>query len=90
MSRGSTRGSGRNNRDGGFREQWSRYRKIPIWLSFFSSAARQRTLKGKRSIYIHLPVHNLEGRAMEVMHPRCAGLEVHRDSVVARVRCVSV
>lgn len=26
---------------------------------------------------------------MEVMHPRCAGLDVHKDSVVACVRCVS-
>ncbi len=27
---------------------------------------------------------------MEVLYPRCAGLDVHKDSVVARVRCVSV
>jgi transposase len=26
---------------------------------------------------------------MEMLHPRCAGLDVHKDSVVARVRCVS-
>ena len=26
---------------------------------------------------------------MEVLHPRCAGLDVHKDSVVAAVRCVS-
>jgi transposase len=26
---------------------------------------------------------------MEVLYPRCAGLEVHKDSVVARIRCVS-
>ena len=26
---------------------------------------------------------------MEVMYPRCAGLDVHKDSVVARIRCVS-
>lgn len=26
---------------------------------------------------------------MEVLYPRCAGLDVHKDSVVARVRCVS-
>ena len=26
---------------------------------------------------------------MEVIHPRCAGLDVHKDSVVACVRCVS-
>jgi len=26
---------------------------------------------------------------MEVMYPRCAGLDVHKDSVFARVRCVS-
>ena len=26
---------------------------------------------------------------MEVMYPRCAGLDVHKDVVVARVRCVS-
>jgi IS5 family transposase len=26
---------------------------------------------------------------MEVMHPRCAGLDVHKDTVVAAVRCVS-
>ncbi len=26
---------------------------------------------------------------MEVLHPRCAGLDVHKDSVVACVRCVS-
>lgn len=26
---------------------------------------------------------------MEVLHPRCAGLDVHKDSVVAGVRCVS-
>ncbi len=26
---------------------------------------------------------------MEIMHPRCAGLDVHKDSVFARVRCVS-
>lgn len=25
---------------------------------------------------------------MEVLYPRCAGLDVHKDSVVARVRCV--
>lgn len=27
---------------------------------------------------------------MEVLYPRCAGLDVHKDTVVARVRCVSV
>lgn len=27
---------------------------------------------------------------MEVLYPRCAGLDVHKDSVVARVRCVSL
>lgn len=27
---------------------------------------------------------------MEVAHPRCAGLDVHKDTVVACVRCVSV
>jgi hypothetical protein len=26
---------------------------------------------------------------MEVLYPRCAGLDVHKDSVVACVRCVS-
>lgn len=26
---------------------------------------------------------------MEVLHPRCAGLDVHKDTVVAGVRCVS-
>ncbi len=26
---------------------------------------------------------------MEILYPRCAGLDVHKDSVVARVRCVS-
>lgn len=26
---------------------------------------------------------------MEVLYPRCGGLDVHKDSVVARVRCVS-
>src|SRR5262245_25069630 len=26
---------------------------------------------------------------MEVLHPRCAGLDVHKDTVVACVRCVS-
>lgn len=26
---------------------------------------------------------------MEVLYPRCAGLDVHKDSAVARVRCVS-
>jgi transposase len=26
---------------------------------------------------------------MQVLYPRCAGLDVHKDSVVARVRCVS-
>ncbi|MGQ0445180.1 MAG: hypothetical protein ACT4O2_08680 [Beijerinckiaceae bacterium] len=26
---------------------------------------------------------------MDVMYPRCAGLDVHKDSVFARVRCVS-
>ena len=26
---------------------------------------------------------------MEVLHPRCAGLDVHKDSVLAGVRCVS-
>lgn len=26
---------------------------------------------------------------MEVLHPRCAGLDVHKDTVVASVRCVS-
>ena len=26
---------------------------------------------------------------MEIMYPRCAGLDVHKDSVFARVRCVS-
>ena len=26
---------------------------------------------------------------MEVLYPRCAGLDVHKDSVVARTRCVS-
>lgn len=26
---------------------------------------------------------------MEVLYPRCAGLDVHKDTVVARVRCVS-
>ena len=26
---------------------------------------------------------------MEVLHPRCAGLDVHKDTLVARVRCVS-
>src|SRR3954468_17723047 len=26
---------------------------------------------------------------MEILHPRCAGLDVHKDSVVAAVRCVS-
>jgi hypothetical protein len=25
---------------------------------------------------------------MEVLYPRCAGLDVHKDSVVARIRCV--
>jgi transposase len=27
---------------------------------------------------------------MQVLYPRCAGLDVHKDSVVARIRCVSV
>jgi transposase len=27
---------------------------------------------------------------MEVLYPRCAGLDVHKDSVVARIRCVSL
>jgi hypothetical protein len=26
---------------------------------------------------------------MQVLYPRCAGLDVHKDIVVARVRCVS-
>jgi hypothetical protein len=26
---------------------------------------------------------------MEVLHPRCAGLDVHKDTVMACVRCVS-
>lgn len=26
---------------------------------------------------------------MEILYPRCAGLDVHKDTVVARVRCVS-
>jgi transposase len=26
---------------------------------------------------------------MQVLYPRCAGLDVHKDSVVVRVRCVS-
>ncbi len=26
---------------------------------------------------------------MEVLYPRCAGLDVHKDSVVARIRCVA-
>jgi len=26
---------------------------------------------------------------MEILHPRCAGLDVHKDTVVASVRCVS-
>lgn len=26
---------------------------------------------------------------MEILHPRCAGLDVHKDTVVAAVRCVS-
>jgi len=26
---------------------------------------------------------------MDVLHPRCAGLDVHKDSVVACVRCVT-
>ena len=26
---------------------------------------------------------------MEVLHPRCAGIDVHKDVVVAAVRCVS-
>jgi transposase len=26
---------------------------------------------------------------MEVLYPRCCGLDVHKDSVVARIRCVS-
>ena len=26
---------------------------------------------------------------MEVLYPRCAGLDVHKDTVVAAVRCVS-
>src|SRR2546429_8782791 len=29
------------------------------------------------------------GGPMEILYPRCAGLDVHKDSVVARVRCVS-
>ena len=26
---------------------------------------------------------------MDLLYPRCAGLDVHKDSVVARIRCVS-
>ena len=26
---------------------------------------------------------------MEILYPRCAGLDVHKDMVMARVRCVS-
>lgn len=26
---------------------------------------------------------------MDLLHPRCSGLDVHKDSVVARIRCVS-
>ena len=26
---------------------------------------------------------------MKVLYPRCAGLDVHKDMVMARVRCVS-
>ena len=26
---------------------------------------------------------------MQVLYPRCAGLDVHKDSVVARIRCVT-
>ena len=31
----------------------------------------------------------MEEDAMEVLYPRCAGLDVHKDTVVACVRCVS-
>ena len=27
---------------------------------------------------------------MQVLYPRCAGLDIHKDNVVARVRCVSL
>jgi transposase len=30
------------------------------------------------------------GQTMQVLYPRCAGLDIHKDSVVARIRCVSV
>ena len=26
---------------------------------------------------------------MEILYPRCAGLDVHKDMVMARVRCVT-
>jgi transposase len=29
----------------------------------------------------------LGGRAMEILHPRCAGLDVHKETVVVCVRC---
>ena len=35
------------------------------------------------------PHRDAEEVAMEVLYPRCAGLDVHKDTVVACVRCVS-
>src|SRR5206468_797234 len=31
--------------------------------------------------------HHKRRRTMEVLYPRCAGLDVHKDTVVACVRC---
>src|SRR5512146_2328374 len=33
--------------------------------------------------------HHTVGGTMDVLYPRCAGLDVHKDTVVACVRCVS-
>src|SRR4030081_1520926 len=33
--------------------------------------------------------HHTGGGTMDILYPRCAGLDVHKDTVVACVRCVS-
>src|SRR5881394_4429668 len=53
-------------------------------------AARPRSTTSRfRRRGIHAGAIDGRRQGMEVLHPRCAGLDVHKDTVVAAVRCVS-
>jgi hypothetical protein len=55
----------------------------PGWLASAESAPFRLGIPG--SLHRRREIREV---AMEVLHPRCAGLDVHKDTVVAAVRLI--